>query len=183
MAPSPPTRVIMPAASPSPSTAPSPTPSASPPPPSTNSELSRLKEILSRTENELRGIEASILKQEDDYIRQTWAEGNAVRGWDEHVRRIERRMGREGTAATNADSGGADDHRRRKMRPSDKIFSMSSATGSSPGPSDDSVDAVSGELSRKVDVNEVSGAVDATKANKVSNIANNSETVKERKGS
>lgn len=69
-------------------------------------------------------MEASILTQEAAYIRNTALEGNAIRGWEDYVRKLDRRMGRDSVGGAN------DDVRQKKnVKAAEKLFSSSSSTG------------------------------------------------------
>lgn len=62
---------------------------------------------------------------EDRYINATWAHGNLMRGWDGYCRRVDRapKSGNGSGTATGAP-------KQRKVRPSDRMFSMTSSTSS-----------------------------------------------------
>lgn len=83
-------------------------------------------------QGELREIESGIAKREDEYIAQTWAHGNVIRGWDNFVRRAERAEAASGTVekSSKEKSGGAiqGSASGRKARVNDHIFSLSSST-------------------------------------------------------
>ncbi len=82
-----------------------------------------LDKIQASLKKKLAEVEASISKQEEDYIVSTWSSGNIMRGWDA-VRKVDRPNKASGNGSGTAT--GAPKH--RKPRPSDRLFSMSSDT-------------------------------------------------------
>lgn len=84
-----------------------------------------LENIATSLAKKLQSLEADIEKQEEEYIAQTWAHGNVMRGWDGFVRRVDKS---EKTATGNGSGTATGAPKHRKSRPSDRIFSLSSST-------------------------------------------------------
>lgn len=89
-------------------------------------ERTTLSKSLSKTrsglEKKLAAVEADVAKLEEAYISDTWAHGNALRGWDGYVRRVATERGGNGSGfATGAP-------KTRKSRPTDRIFSLCSSS-------------------------------------------------------
>ncbi|CDF37731.1 unnamed protein product [Chondrus crispus] len=84
--------------------------------------------MLARTaaslERKVEAVERDIGAMEEEYITSTWAHGNVLRGWDGFVRRVDR--GKQMKGGGSGTATGAPKY--RKSRPSDRIFSLSSAT-------------------------------------------------------
>lgn len=84
------------------------------------------EELLAKVGGELEiglmGLEDDIGRSEEEYIAKTWAHGNVLRGWDGFVRRVERDRGGTGSGTAT----GAPKYRKVKL--SDRIFSLSSTT-------------------------------------------------------
>lgn len=81
-----------------------------------------LTKVGGELEQGLAELEDDIGKSEEEYIAKTWAHGNVLRGWDGFVRRAERDRGGMGSGTAT----GAPKYRKVKL--SDRIFSLSSTT-------------------------------------------------------
>mmetsp|Transcript_9525 Transcript_9525/g.28798 ORF Transcript_9525/g.28798 Transcript_9525/m.28798 type:complete len:121 (+) Transcript_9525:123-485(+) len=79
-----------------------------------SNELGTLQKKLEEAEAELKNIETAIFEEETEYLRDTLARGNAVRGWESFWRR--------------ADKSSSGSHG-RKVKASERIFSSSSTSG------------------------------------------------------
>lgn len=90
-------------------------------------DRAKLAKLLDKTESSLKkklnALENTIGDMEEDYIVTTWSNGNVLRGWDIQQKRPERSKN-TGNGAGSAT--GAPKH--RKQRPTDRWFSLSSAT-------------------------------------------------------
>jgi Histone acetyltransferase subunit NuA4 len=71
----------------------------------------------------VRRAEEAVAEAEDKYINMTWTHGNLMRGWEGYCRRVDRapQHGNGSGTATGAP-------KQRKVRPSDRMFSMTSST-------------------------------------------------------
>jgi hypothetical protein len=85
--------------------------------------LTLLRQAVEESTAAVRDADATVAEREDAYISATWAHGNLMRGWEGYCRRVDRAPtpGNGSGTATGAP-------KQRKLRPSDRMFSMTSAT-------------------------------------------------------
>eukprot|EP00762_Andalucia_godoyi_P006719 ANDGO_06170.mRNA.1 Chromatin modification-related protein EAF6 len=76
--------------------------------------LSQLKQRKSELEEQVRHIENQIFNLEGGYLEETWAHGNASRGWEPYL--------------VSKSKGANPSVRRQRFKESDRIFSYSSIT-------------------------------------------------------
>lgn len=92
-------------------------------------ERQKLMKQLEKSEGtlikRLAAIEGSIGELEETYITSTWAHGNVIRGWDGYIRRVDRN---NKNSAGNGSGSATGAPKVRKMRVTDRIFSLSSVS-------------------------------------------------------
>jgi Histone acetyltransferase subunit NuA4 len=92
--------------------------------PQVSAALEMLKKAADRADAAVEDADAQVAELEDKYIAATWAHGNLMRGWDGYCRRVDRAPAVAGNGAGTATGA----PKQRKLRPSDRMFSMTSAT-------------------------------------------------------
>lgn len=85
--------------------------------------LAVLARAVDESRKAVRATDVKTAELEDRYIAATWAHGNLMRGWDGYCRRVDRapKSGNGSGTATGAP-------KQRKVRPSDRMFSMTSSS-------------------------------------------------------
>lgn len=106
-------------------------PSASPPPkpalhPAVEDVLAKLKQAVKTSRRAALKADQAVAQREDEYITATWTHGNLMRGWDSYARKVDRNP-TAGSLSAAAAPGGL---KQRKVRPTDRMFSMTSGTSS-----------------------------------------------------
>jgi Histone acetyltransferase subunit NuA4 len=85
--------------------------------------LTSLSRAVDEATDAVRLADAAVAEAEDKYINLTWTHGNLMRGWEGYCRRVDRapQHGNGAGTATGAP-------KQRKVRLSDRMFSMTSST-------------------------------------------------------
>jgi hypothetical protein len=85
--------------------------------------LANLGRAVDEATDAVRLADAAVAEAEDKYINMTWTHGNLMRGWEGYCRRVDRapQHGNGAGTATGAP-------KQRKVRLSDRMFSMTSST-------------------------------------------------------
>lgn len=96
---------------------------------SAESLLKMLKRASAEAKSAVQRCEDRVAELEDAYIVRTWAHGNLMRGWDGYVRRVDRAPNTTLTSTAGTGAGTATGApKQRKLRPSDRMFSITSST-------------------------------------------------------
>jgi Histone acetyltransferase subunit NuA4 len=91
--------------------------------PAVTAVLGVLGRAVAESRADVAKADASVAEHEDRYISMTWAHGNLMRGWDSYCRRVDR-----APHAANGSGIGTGAPKQRKLRPSDRMFSIVSST-------------------------------------------------------
>lgn len=91
--------------------------------PAVDEALAVLNRAVEKAKKAVADADAVTARREDAYIAATWAHGNLMRGWDGYCRRVDR-----APAPGNGSGTATGAPKQRKVRPSDRMFSMVSST-------------------------------------------------------
>lgn len=109
---------------------PSSAPAAAPAPakrsanPAVDAVLAKLKKQVKASQAAVADADHAVTLREDEYITATWTHGNLMRGWDSYVRKVDRAP-KTGNLS-GASVGGGLKQKQRKVRATDRIFSLTS---------------------------------------------------------